>query len=62
LYEREELYDFFDHEEDEIFLSKIKSFYNHETIPVVVENDIDTGGTKFIGGFDDLKEHLEERK
>jgi len=56
------LYDFFDHEEDEIFLSKIKSFYNHETIPVVVENDIDTGGTKFIGGFDDLKEHLEERK
>ena len=37
-------------------LQEIKSTYNWNTVPVVVE--ITEGQEKFIGGFTDLKEYL----
>ena len=55
LYSRNELYDFFDHDGDEPFLEELKGFYEHETVPLIVENDISTGLTKFVGGYDDLQ-------
>lgn len=41
-------------------LNEIKSTYNWNTVPVVVE--ITPGNEKFIGGFTDLKEYLDKGK
>ena len=42
-------------DEDPEFLSEVKEFYNYQFVPAIVENDEETGETKFIGGFEDLK-------
>lgn len=48
---------FFDEpEREEIDL--FKEFYNRETIPVILSNDIHSGETVLIGGCSDLKEVL----
>ena len=57
---REFDYYFFDLEGDESFMADVKSFYNHSTVPIVLENDISTGLTRFIGGCDDLLETLND--
>ena len=41
-------------------LNEIKTTYNWQTVPVVVE--ITEGQEKFIGGFPDLKEYLNKGK
>ena len=44
-----------EHTDNDIeFLSEVKEFYNHSTVPIIVENDIETGETSFIGGFSEL--------
>jgi len=41
-------------------LTEIKNTYNWQTVPLVIE--ITSGQEKFIGGFSDLKEYLENGK
>ena len=60
LYAKNKLYDFFDHEGDEKFIKRLMDFYDHHTVPVVVENDQKTGRTKLIGGYDDLENFMKE--
>mgnify|MGYP001186674031 CR=1 FL=1 len=60
LYSKNKLYDFFDHEGDEKFIKRLMDFYDHYTVPVVVESDQETGRTKFIGGYDDLETLMKE--
>ena len=62
LYEHGKLYDFFDHEGDEKFVQRMKDFYNHQTVPIIVENDCNTGSTRFVGGYDELKKLLKRRE
>ena len=47
-------YQFFDFEEDRPFLEDAKSFYNFETVPIILENNLSTGKISFIGGYSDL--------
>ena len=58
--DRKYAYYFFDLEEDEVFMSDVKDFYKHNTVPIVLENDIDTGATTFVGGCDSLLEKLND--
>tara|TARA_Y100000592_G_scaffold16371_1_gene24281 strand:- start:13025 stop:13300 length:276 start_codon:yes stop_codon:yes gene_type:complete len=44
----------FNLDNDTEFLSEVKEFYNHNTVPIIVENDVETGETSFIGGFSEL--------
>ena len=46
---------FFDFTEDQDAIEEAKRFYDWNTVPMILENDINTGETKFIGGFDDLR-------
>jgi glutaredoxin len=50
---RVEFYEF-NLDEDPEFLLQVKKFYDHNTVPVVVENDIESGETNFVGGFSEL--------
>ena len=52
-------YCFFDLEQDEDFLKEVKVFYDHATVPIVLENDSESGETSFIGGCDSLLERLD---
>ena len=47
---------FFDFEEDRGFLEEAKVFYNFETVPIILENDLSTGKVSFVGGYSDLLE------
>tara|TARA_Y100000310_G_C20169610_1_gene573026 strand:- start:305 stop:550 length:246 start_codon:yes stop_codon:yes gene_type:complete len=49
-------YHFFDHHGDEIMLQRLKKFYNYSTFPMILENCLETGRTKFIGGYSELIE------
>ena len=49
---------FFELEQDLEFLAEVKEYYNFPTVPIVLENDLATGYTKFIGGCSDLVEYL----
>lgn len=42
------------------FLKEVKQFYNHRTVPIVLEFDGATGRVRFIGGYDDLKERVSD--
>tara|TARA_B100000900_G_scaffold251289_1_gene214090 strand:- start:123 stop:248 length:126 start_codon:yes stop_codon:yes gene_type:complete len=35
-------------------------FYEHQTVPLIVENNLETGYNKFIGGFTELENRLKE--
>ena len=35
-------------------LEEYKKFYNHETVPIILKNDLDSGLVSFIGGFSEL--------
>ena len=52
-------YHFFDHHSDEIMLQRLKKFYSHPTFPMILENCLETGKTKFIGGYSDLIEKVQ---
>jgi glutaredoxin len=41
-------------------LQEVKSNYNWQTVPIITE--VTPSGTKFIGGYTDLKEYLETGK
>ena len=60
LYENNKLYDFFDHDGDEKVIDRLKDFYQHYTVPIIVENDTVSGLTKFVGGFDDLEKLMKD--
>ncbi len=45
---------FFDYPEDSAFLEEAKEFYSFETVPVIVENNLNTGETRIVGGYTDL--------
>jgi len=49
---------FFDFTEDFEAIEDAKRFYNWSTVPIVLENNMTTGETKFVGGFDNLKRRL----
>jgi len=51
-------YIFFDHFDDDNFLEELKTFYSSKTVPVILENDLDSGMTKQVGGYTDLLEHM----
>lgn len=50
---KDEFYEFL-LDDDPEFLSEVKSFYKHKTVPIVVENDTETGETTFVGGSGEL--------
>ena len=47
-------------EEDREGLEQAKNFYNWKTVPMIIENNLETGEVKFIGGYDSLKERFPE--
>ena len=51
---------FFDFSEDPDAIEEAKRFYDWPTVPMVLENDLITGKTNFVGGYDDLLNRLNE--
>ena len=51
---------FFDLENDRQFLEEAKIFYQHNTVPIVLSIDKDSGKVSKVGGSDDLKEWLRD--
>ncbi|HAI39869.1 MAG TPA: hypothetical protein DCM40_18125 [Maribacter sp.] len=51
-------YIFLDYIDDVSILEDYKSFHNHKTVPIVLENNLDTGLTRKVGGYQDLLEYL----
>ena len=49
---------FFDFSEDPEAIEDAKRFYDHPTVPIVIENNKVSGKTRLIGGYSDLEEHL----
>ena len=50
---------FIDFAEDPLALTEAKEFYNWPTVPIVLENDNDTGQVTFVGGYTDLTDRLD---
>ena len=59
LTERKKDFVFIDLDKEPDFLQEAKTFYNQKTVPIVLENNLETGYTRHIGGCDDLLEALE---
>jgi glutaredoxin len=49
---------FLDYESSQEILEEYKEFHGHSTVPIVLENDLDTGYTVKIGGYTELLECL----
>tara|TARA_A100001015_G_C14987599_1_gene712286 strand:- start:1487 stop:1735 length:249 start_codon:yes stop_codon:yes gene_type:complete len=49
--------DYIDHPE---ILDDYKSFHQHETVPIVLSNNLVTGLVKKVGGYTDLLEYISE--
>lgn len=60
LKEKDHEYCFFDFTEDPEAITDAKSFYKWETVPMILKNNMVTGITSFVGGLDNLREHLNE--
>ncbi len=39
-------------------LKDCMNFYKTKTVPIILENDLETGLTRFVGGYTDLLEFL----
>lgn len=52
-------YVFLNMDEDLIGIREAKEFYGHNTVPIILKNNLKTGYVKFIGGYDDLVESIE---
>jgi len=50
---------FLDYVEHLTILEEYKLFYEHQTVPIILENDLETGLTKKVGGYQDLLEILD---
>jgi hypothetical protein len=46
-------------DEDPVGIRETKEFYGHNTVPIILKNNLKTGYVKFIGGYDDLVESME---
>ena len=57
LYARELDSVFLDYEENKEILEDYKGFYKQDTVPIILKNELNSGFTKRIGGFDDLLKH-----
>ena len=51
-------YHFCDFELEGEFLDYVKEFYNFETVPIIIENNNETGTTKMIGGYTEMLDWL----
>ena len=52
----EQEYHFADFHED---LDYVKGFYEFETVPIIIENNKETGETKMIGGYTDMLDRFQ---
>ncbi len=46
---------FFDFTDDPESIEDAKRFYKWATVPMILENNTETGETRFLGGYDDLR-------
>ena len=51
---------FFDYQSDPAMLKELKEFYKHPTFPMILENDIESGKTIFVGGYTELLDNLND--
>jgi len=58
LVDREKSFIFIDLAKEPDFLQEAKAFYSQETVPIILENHLETGYTRLIGGCDDLLDLL----
>ena len=49
-------FQFINTEKDLDLLQELKTFYKHETVPMILRISGKTGYAKFIGGYSELKE------
>ena len=49
---------YLDYTKDMEALEDCKKFYKMKTVPIILENEIDTGLTNLVGGYTDLLEFL----
>ena len=49
---------YLDYTENMEALKDCMEFYKMKTVPIILENDLETGLVKFIGGYADLLEFL----
>ena len=50
---------FLNYEKNKEILDDYKHFYNQDTVPIILENNMESGITKKIGGYSDLLSALE---
>ena len=53
-------YYYFNYKDDPAGLAHCKSFFQHETVPIIIINNKTTGESSFVGGYTDLMEHVEK--
>ena len=58
LIEKKEQFMFCCLDQSDALLRYIKTKYNWETVPLIVEKDTESSDEKFIGGFTDLAKYL----
>jgi len=51
-------YHFQDFDDDHKFLEHVKEFFEFETVPIIVENNKETGESVLLGGYTELLERL----
>lgn len=51
-------YCFLDHADNPSILEDYKHFYEQETVPIILANNLKTGKTRKIGGYTDLLDYL----
>ncbi len=61
LVERGEQFMFCCLDQSDILLKHLKTKYNWETVPMIIERYTDKNEFKFIGGFTDLAKYLGEK-
>ena len=49
---------FLDYEERQEILEEYKTFHNSETVPIILSNNLQTGKTRYLGGYTDLLEAI----
>ncbi len=52
---------FLDYATNAPILEEYKKFYNQETVPIILSNDLQSGYTKKVGGYTDLLEYIGEK-
>ena len=51
-------YIFLDYEKDRQILEEYKIFHDHETVPIILSNNLKTGLVNKVGGYTDLLERI----